>query len=567
MKRLLLALVPWMAMTSAVWAQAPADVVFTHHGVVNEHGVRVDDECFVPFTFLDSIGWSYVQKGDSLDVRTDDQHVRVSVRNVSGEPMVPLRYLMGKVGGDTSWDGDRFMALSPLSLVQIRKGHFTIQSSLPVKPKVMVMDNPNRIVVDLVGAKLTRKTNVDLDGTARIAQFKPDVVRVVLEADFDPQIGKRKFEAADSFEFDTAAAAPVNDPEPKTQVQELTPPKQDELEHPVQKGPRVPLTDPQQIQYDPASNPDMQPIKLAGNQTTATVGPLTIDSEGPKTTALTLKISGAFRMPTFRRPDASVIEIVFPGAKQADGVDYSLAKGTSIRDVDARDENGNLVLSLTLSRPMGLEFSISAAGLQIQLLKPEVGNGHLAGKVVVVDAGHGGHDNGTQSAGISEKDLTLSIAKLLSAKLANEGATVIMTRKTDVFIPLNERPGIANRNSADFFVSVHINSNELDNTASGSITFYHSHDPICQLMADCIEREIVKVNGIGGMGTWSDQKIYRSGFAVLRGAKMPAVLIECGFLNTRKDRARMQTDDFQNGVASAVVKGLKAYLGDEGKKK
>ncbi|HWA81975.1 MAG TPA: N-acetylmuramoyl-L-alanine amidase, partial [Fimbriimonadaceae bacterium] len=337
----------------------------------------------------------------------------------------------------------------------------------------------------------------------------------------------------------------------------------------VQAGPKVPLTAPQKIQYDPASDPDMTPpVVLASGSTPPVVGPLVVDSEGPKITGLTLKIVGGLaKMPTFRRPEANIIEIVLPGAKLADGVDFQMAKGPTIRNVDTRDDGGSLVIALTLARPMGIEFSMSGAGLQIQLLKPDVGNGHLAGKIVVVDAGHGGHDDGTQAAGINEKDLTLAIAKLLSTKLANEGATVIMTRKTDVFIPLSERPAIANRNGADFFVSVHINSNELDNSASGTITFFHAHDPICQLMADCIQREIIKTNGIGGMGVWSDQKIYRSGFAVLRGAKMPAVLVECGFLNTKKDRARMVTDDFQDGIASAIVKGLKAYLGDEGKKK
>src|SRR5438309_9960309 len=103
MKRLLLALVPWMAMTSVVRAQAPADVVFTHHGVVAGHAVRVDDECFVPFTFLDSVGFKYVQKGDSLEIRADDQKIRVSVRDISGTPMIPLRSAMEKLGGDTIW--------------------------------------------------------------------------------------------------------------------------------------------------------------------------------------------------------------------------------------------------------------------------------------------------------------------------------------------------------------------------------------------------------------------------------------------------------------------------------
>jgi N-acetylmuramoyl-L-alanine amidase len=556
MKRLLLALLPWMAMTSAVRAQAPADVVFTHHGVVSERCVRVDDECFVPLSFLEAVGWTYVQKGENVEIRAEGERVRVTLRDIAGTAMIPLRFAMEKLGGETSWDGDRLTALAPLSVVQIKRGRFTIQSNFAVKPKLTLMDNPNRVVLDIQGAKLSRRTNVDLDGTARIGQFKPDVVRVVLETNFVPQVNQRKFEVGKSFEFDvTGGDAEVKQPDPTSQ----------ELARPLQTGPKIPLNLNQEIKYDPASNPDMVPIVQVSGA--ATVGPLILDSEGERISELTLKIGGRLAaMPTFRRPEVDVIEIVLRGARVAEGVDFELAKGPTIRSAYVREESGAVVLALGLARPMGVEFSMSANGLQIQFIKPDVGNGRLAGKTVVVDAGHGGHDAGTQSAGISEKNLTLTISKILSKKLANEGATVIMTRKTDVFIPLNERPAIANRNGADFFVSIHINSNEIDNTASGSITFFHAKDAICQLLGDCIQREIVKVSGLPGMGVWSDQRIYQSGFAVLRPAKMPAVLVECGFLNTRKDRARMLTEDFHDAVASAIVKGLKAYLGDEGKK-
>lgn len=565
MKRLMLALVPWMAMTSVVRAQAPADVVFTHHGVVDEQCVRVGDECFAPFSFLDRVGLTYTRKGGDLEIRMEDQRVRVSVRDINGTPTVPLRYMVDKLGGETSWDGDRLTALAPLSLVQIRKGRFTIQSGMPVRPKVSVLDQPNRVIVDIEGAKLTRRTNVDLDGSSRIAQWKPDVVRVVLEADYDSNIAGRKFGPGMNFEFDSAGTATVTN----NQSKQADP--GDVLQRPVNNGTRVPLTpEVKNAKYDPASNPD---FVLTGGQTSTTpvqgpkvtVGALSVNSEGEKFSSFTLAVSGQKSMPTFRRPEADVIEIVFPKANLSEGIDFSLAKGPTIRDYSARVDGDGVVVRLTLARPMGIEYSLAPAGLQIQLLKPEVGNGRLAGKVVVVDPGHGGHDAGTQHSGVSEKNLTLAISKLLSQELAKQGATVIMTRKTDVFIPLSERPAIANRNGADFFVSVHINSNSNDNSATGSITFFHAKDPICQLMADCIQREIVKVNGIGGMGVWSDQRIYNSGFAVLRGAKMPAVLVECGFLNTRKDRTKMITDDFQSAMASAIVKGLKAYLGDEKK--
>jgi len=193
-----------------------------------------------------------------------------------------------------------------------------------------------------------------------------------------------------------------------------------------------------------------------------------------------------------------------------------------------------------------------------------VGNGKLAGKIVVVDPGHGGHDSGAKSpdGGYQEKNLTLKIGKYLSDKLASEGATVIMTRKTDVFIELTERAAIANRNNADFFISVHINSSSQNSTTSGTITFYHNQDPIKQLLADCIQREIAKVSKLRSIGTWSDTRIYQSGFSVLRNSKMPGVLVECGFINRSVDLKRMVTDDFQRAAAAAIVKGIKVYLGD-----
>lgn len=542
MKRILLALLPWMAMTSAAIAQtSPATVVFTHVGAVDEKCYRMGDECFVPFTFLDYVGWDYSIVKGFADIKADGQKVRVPVRDLNGKQMVPLRMSVNKLGGEANWKDDELDVLSPLKKVSIENGHFDIEGAIAVQPKAMLLDDPNRVVIDIQGAKLTRDTKVELDGTSRIAQYKDDVVRIVLETKADAQFAKSNFTAGTKFDFDVNSI----------------------VGSPIIQSPRVPLTATQPPQYDPASNPDQIPVSNQTFPTTAQVGPLTLDSDSETGASLTLKIVGKLaKAPTYRRPEADVIEVVFPGGMQANNASFDLPNG-SITGTNVRTENGSLIVRMRLSRPMGVEYSMNGGNMQIQLLKPAVGNGRLAGKTVVVDAGHGGHDAGTQSAGISEKNLTLAIAKLTSQKLAAEGATVIMTRKTDVFITLPERPNVANRNGADFFVSVHINSNQRDNSASGTITFFHGRDPISQLMADCIQREITKRSGLGGMGVWSDYRIYNSGFAVLRGSKMPAVLVECGFLNTTKDRAKMLTDDFQNAVASGIVKGLKVFLGDE----
>jgi N-acetylmuramoyl-L-alanine amidase len=164
--------------------------------------------------------------------------------------------------------------------------------------------------------------------------------------------------------------------------------------------------------------------------------------------------------------------------------------------------------------------------------------------------------------GVHEKTLTLSIGKLLAAGLAEQGATVIMTRKTDVDISLNERALIANRNGAHFFLSVHINSNGRPNSTSGSITFHHKGATVSKLLAECIENEIGKASRLPSIGVWSDGRIYDSGFAVLRKTKMPGVLLELGFINHNRDRARMQEAQYQRAVAAAVVKGVRVFLGD-----
>ena len=153
-------------------------------------------------------------------------------------------------------------------------------------------------------------------------------------------------------------------------------------------------------------------------------------------------------------------------------------------------------------------------------------------------------------------------AKLIAERLMAEGATVIMTRSTDVFISLNKRAQIANSSGADFFISSHINSTGGAATQSGTITFHHKGNALGKQLATCIQNEIAKVNKLPNKGVWSDGKIYQNGFAVLRQTTMPGVLLELGFINHPKDRARMVTEEFQQSVAAAVVRGMKVFLGD-----
>src|SRR5262249_33911832 len=134
------------------------------------------------------------------------QHLTLSVRDINGARMIPLHSALEKLGADVQWDGDTLRVLAPVARVKIVARRFLIESVLPVTAHVTTMDDPYRVVVDLQGAKLVRKTDVDLDGTARIGQWKPEVVRVVLETESKPAIKEQTLGPDTEFDFDSSGA-------------------------------------------------------------------------------------------------------------------------------------------------------------------------------------------------------------------------------------------------------------------------------------------------------------------------------------------------------------------------
>lgn len=544
MKRCLTALIPWMVVASSASAlqSRSAEVVFTHHGAISERGIRLAEECYVPLSFLDKIGWKYTIRNTSVVIETDQKGARVPLREFDLGRAVPLRMALDQMGAETYWeaDNDRLQVCSPVTKVVVKGNRVQVDTLLPTRPRAFRMTGPHRFVIDIPGTRITKNTIQEIDGKGvRVGQVEQNTVRIAYEPGYRPSLPLQN-PIGTSFKWELDP-----DEDPGTPDEPPTIPVNEEVKPPV--DPIKPTVAP------PNYGPKIQ------------AGPLRIDIESSNRINLGMKLSGLLqRPPTFSRPEPNVLEISLFNT-QVTPPDSSTFNSSSITDISVREDGPNAVLSLKLARPMGVELSPQPGGLGIILVKPNVGDGRLAGKIVVVDAGHGGHDGGARSPAkdAQEKILTLKIAKQLSDKLAKEGATVIMTRKTDIFIELKERAEIANRNKADFFISCHINSSRLSNKTSGGMTFFHKNSPVIgQLLADCIQTEIAKVSKLKSMGTWSDGRIYDSGFSVLRNSKMPAVLIEFGFINHNVDRARMVTADFHEDVANAVVKGLKVYLGD-----
>lgn len=167
---------------------------------------------------------------------------------------------------------------------------------------------------------------------------------------------------------------------------------------------------------------------------------------------------------------------------------------------------------------------------------------------VMLDAGHGGYDNGASFEGRKEKDDNLNLVLAIGNILENNGVDVLYTRTTDIYQSPNEKANIANRSDASYFVSIHRNSSPQPNTYSGVQTLVYADAGIPALFAQNINRELEKV-GYANLGT-----SVRPNLAVLRGTNMPAALVEVGFINTGQDN-RLLDLKFPE-TAQAIADGI-----------
>ena len=167
---------------------------------------------------------------------------------------------------------------------------------------------------------------------------------------------------------------------------------------------------------------------------------------------------------------------------------------------------------------------------------------------VVVDAGHGGKDNGAyRKFGGAEKIATLDVANRLSRKLRESQMRVVMTRSSDNFIPLEERVAIENAQKNSVFVSIHFNDSRRRGIR-GFETYYHSSNSID--LASRIQSKLMTIPRSANRG------IHRANFRVLRLAKYPAVLVECGFLSNPREGGEARDSDYREELADKIAAAI-----------
>lgn len=220
--------------------------------------------------------------------------------------------------------------------------------------------------------------------------------------------------------------------------------------------------------------------------------------------------------------------------------------------------------------------------------------------IVVIDAGHGGKDNGASCCGDKrEKKVVLSVAKKLKKKLLDRGYKVYMTRATDSFVKLPKRTAFANKKKADIFVSIHANAapkKNLRNAFKGIEVYYLSPAKTQRAKAaaekensvmfedkdyytknaylSLISREkIVESHKLGidvsnkmlstvreHFGTVEDGGVKTANFWVLVGAQMPAILVETGYITHPKEGRNLMNNYYRSLLAEGIADGIDLYL-------
>jgi N-acetylmuramoyl-L-alanine amidase len=181
-------------------------------------------------------------------------------------------------------------------------------------------------------------------------------------------------------------------------------------------------------------------------------------------------------------------------------------------------------------------------------------SGPLAGKVIILDAGHGGSDPGAVAGGMQEKELALDVSLRAQKLLEEAGATVIMTRTTDVYLTLAQRSSIANSSSADVFLSVHANA--FNGSANGTETYWFNtyQSSNSQRLANAIQSATLSKLGL------YDRGVKSGNFHVIRETRIPSALLELGFMDHSGDAAVLRQSSSRDRAAEAIRDGMINYF-------
>lgn len=397
------------------------------------------------------------------------------------------------------------------------RARLTVEASGPVEYTVMTLKSPLRLVIDIMGSTLAGSAlNLPLDDpvvkSLRVSQFLPEVTRVVVDLTYRVVVAPTPVAVQVSSRGDAGDTTAATDVSTALTTRTLA-------------------------------------FDLLTPITAVKVAP---SSEGA---LLFIEADGPIQPEIFYtgNPDRLVVDV--PGSVLEDGALSSTETSGPVKRLDRipyRQSDTRLVAEIDQARQHSLQLLQDQTRAVISI------GGRGGAKVLVaIDPGHGGRDVGAQSpSGTFEKEVALDIGLRLARLLDAAGIGVLMTRTDDTYRWLADRPAMANAKKADVFLSIHCNSSAAPTpTGSGTESYYLPLLPENRLFAETVHRELVRVVGL------QDRGLKERSLAVLRGAAMPAMLVEVAFLNHPQDAALLSDEAFRQKVAEGLFSGLLAYLG------
>lgn len=530
-------------------------VIGTREVVLTPRALVDSGTVYAPTSILKQLGAEFVQGQSKVTLMHGNEIKDLNTYDRNGFAMVRMDDVANMLGVERQWDDNSstLRLLGRLVSVDYEGGVITAKTTIPtVVTKTRLWEKPYRLAVDIPGTKVATDTKAFSIGEGavsgvRIGQFSDDTTRIVV--DLDQKITYKLLSSKPSqeirFSVGQVSAAPAQPAKAVQPVKTVAQPAPNIAKPTIQADPSV-EDKPEVTQPEPAA-PAVE------------ISAIKPEPDGDATLTVRVSTSGkaSFATTLLQSPPRVALDIKNATLKPGDSdvrIDHPLLSNISL----AQQGAGVRMVFQSPGYPL---FYAEPDGNDILLKfrRPSAAGGKLSDKTIVLDAGHGGNDPGAHGGGMKEKELNLMIVESVKDALEKAGAKVILTRYDDRFIPLALRPAVADNSGADMFVSVHCNA-LFPERKSGTETYYHTGQDSSRSLACSIQGELIKITGMKDNGVKRDTVLHRSGLAVLRNAKVPAVLIESGYIDCTDDRQKLCDDTFRAKFGEAVVAGLKLYV-------
>jgi N-acetylmuramoyl-L-alanine amidase len=412
-----------------------------------------------------------------------------------------------------------------ISDIAMEQANLRVVAEGAIVPRTILLDNPTRLVVDLIGSELkspilAKSFNI-ADESIKVSQLDDSIVRIVFTG-------------------------------PKSNLRDV----------------RISTNEKQLLVLQEGAKTAPEP------QAASTISKLLsfkVTKSSPSETVFSLELKGEakYKFLKLHNPERLVVDLV--------DVNFDEALSAEVLPETPHVKSTRFGLA-TLGRPVTrIVFDLKSADL-IEEFKESLdkkflyirlqgsskdkasGAGDLAvslksqGVRVVLDAGHGGYDHGAIYGGHNEKDINLQVATRVQENLKAAGIDAYMTRNEDRFMSLSERVELSNTIEPKIFVSMHANALVTNPDMQGLQTYYHSDGGL--KLGEYIHKRLVKDVGM------LDQRVRHANFWVCKYTKAPSILLELGFMTNVEERNKLTRDSYQAELAKAISRGIIEYLED-----